>query len=433
MLYSVPMVDRGSRGSFGDDPAGTRDRGPIAAFLWFDLRAAVAGVVLLIVLNGLFVRVAAIWLILPPLLLLVAALALADRWLAAGRLQGPLALLTAANWLVAITVASVLPFMWPVMVVTVIMPVILVTPYLDSRRLVAVIAGAGATVAATASIGLANDDGGAVPDLVDWAEFLLVIGGLGAMVVPCGLIVWHANRVQLDELRQAVAVNEELRRARDELVASRRRVVEAADSERHRIERDLHDGAQQRLVALAVGLRLLQGRTTDRPDLDGTVSDLAVEAQRAIDELRELANGIHSPVLRSQGLPGALRAAARRSPLPVELAIDDVDRPEPSVETALYFTALEALTNAAKHAPEASVGLSLLAEGSGLRLLVEDDGPGFDPVDGHRSNGLDNMADRMAAVGGRLTIDSAPGRGTRVVATVDVGAGGADAAEPADP
>jgi signal transduction histidine kinase len=412
------MVD-GIAGRPGGDPAGRLDRGPIAAFLWFDLRAAVAGILVLAVLNGLFVRVTAIWLILPSLLILVAALTLAGRWLAAGLLLGPLGLLTTANWLVAVTVAVILPFMWPVMVVTAIMPVILVTPYLDSRRLAAAIAGAGATVVAAASVGLANDDGGAIPDLVDWAEFLLVIGGLGALVVPCGLIVWHANRVQAEELRQAVVVNDELRRARDELVASRRRVVEAADNERRRIERDLHDGAQQRLVALVVGLRLLQGRTADRPDLDETVADLAADANRAIEELRELANGIHSPVLRSHGLPGALRAAARRSPLPVELTLDELDRPDPSIETALHFVALEALTNAAKHAPEASVAVALSAEDDGLRLVVEDDGPGFDPTGEARSNGLDNMADRLAAIGGRLTIDAAPGRGTRIIATVD--------------
>lgn len=414
MFYSGPMVDGGA-----GRPAGRRDRGPIAAFLWFDLRAAMAGILVLAALNGLFVQVAAIWLILPSLLLLVAALALAGRWLDAGRLLGPLGLLTAANWLVALTVSVILPFMWPVMVVTVIMPVILVTPYLDSRRLAVVIAGAGATVVAAASVGLANDDGGAVPDIADWAEFLLVIGGLGAMVVPCGLIVWHANRVQAEELRQAVVVNDELRQARDELVASRRRVVEASDSERRRIERDLHDGAQQRLVALAVGLRLLEGRTADRPDLGERVAELAGEANRAIEELRELANGIHSPILRSHGLPGALRSAAKRSPLPVELTLDDLDRPDPSIETALYFVALEALTNAAKHAPDASVTLALSAEGTGLRLVVEDDGPGFDPAGASRSNGLDNMADRLAAIGGRLAIDAAPGRGTRIIATVD--------------
>lgn len=407
-------------GSTGTGLVHERDRRPIEAFVHFDRLAAVAGLVFLVVVNGLLVRSAMVWLIVPPIIVLIAALTVAGRRLVAGSLVSPMVLLSVGNWLVALTVAAVLPFVWPVMVITVLMPVVLVTSYVDRDQLVWLIAGAAVSTLSVAGFGLLNEDGGALPDVEDGIEVAVVMGALIALVVPCGLIVWHTNRIQLEELRAAAALNTDLRLAQDELLSSRRRVVAAADRERLRIERDLHDGAQQTLVALGVRLRLLAGQAADHPELASGLDELMVEADRAVEELRELAHGIYPPVLQSQGLPAALRGVTRRSPLTVEGDLADTGRFEASAEHALYFVALEAMTNVAKHAAGATVRLELDRSDDRIRLTVSDDGPGFVVETLGPSGGADNMGDRVAAVGGDLRIESAPGAGTTIVAAVPV-------------
>jgi signal transduction histidine kinase len=226
-------------------------------------------------------------------------------------------------------------------------------------------------------------------------------------------------------LDQALAVTlADLRRANSDLQASRARLVSAADAERRRIERDLHDGAQQHLVALAVGLRLVRdgaeeaGNTADVELLD----ELDRGVRESIAALRDLAHGIYPPLLRDAGLPDALRAAAARSPQPVQVVEDGpVGRhPEP-VEAALYFCCLEALQNAAKHAPGSPVTVTLAHRGGTLAVAVADGGPGFDPHAVAPGAGRQNMADRLGAVGGSVRWDSTPGRGTTVTGSVPVG------------
>ena len=230
-------------------------------------------------------------------------------------------------------------------------------------------------------------------------------------------------RPELVEAAAAGAVlalaNEQLKaalRARlEELRASRKRIVEASIDARKRLERDLHDGAQQQLVSLSVDLQLLQTRITDAPTLELLETSRAKLAE-ALADLRELARGIHPAVLTARGLAPALEALAQRAPLPVELTVDLSARPPASLESAAYFLVSEALTNVAKYA-EASYARVLVAEADGLLTVqIEDDGiGGADPSPG---SGLRGLSDRIAALDGRLEIESAAGAGTRISATI---------------
>jgi signal transduction histidine kinase len=206
----------------------------------------------------------------------------------------------------------------------------------------------------------------------------------------------------------------ELRATIDELRASRRRLVEAQDAERRKIERNLHDGAQQQLVALTIQLGLLEESAED-PRAIRAITPLLKEALRAaVDDLRDLARGIYPPLLAEQGLVAALHSQVRKAPLPVSVEADGVGRYPQDTESTVYFCALEALQNVAKYAgaSQAMVGLACL--GGGLRFRVTDDGAGFDPAATRRGTGLVGMADRLAALGGTLDVQSQPGHGTTV-------------------
>jgi signal transduction histidine kinase len=225
------------------------------------------------------------------------------------------------------------------------------------------------------------------------------------------------HNVQLDSALQASL--DEVRRQAEELRASRSRIVATADAERRKIERNLHDGAQQHLVALAVNLRLARDFLADDPDTAGAMLDeLAENVKETIAELRNLAHGIYPPLLMDSGLGEALRAAAGRSPLDVSVDADGVGRYPAEVEAAVYFCSLEALQNAGKHAPEAHVAVRVWEEEGGLRFVVSDDGPGFDVASKGRGQGFDNMSDRLGAIGGSVRWDSTPGEGTTISGTV---------------
>jgi signal transduction histidine kinase len=227
------------------------------------------------------------------------------------------------------------------------------------------------------------------------------------------------HNVALDSALQASL--DEVRRYAGELQASRARIVTTADAERRRIERNLHDGAQQHLVALAVNLRLARDFVGDDPEAAAAMLDeLATSIKDTIAELRNLAHGIYPPLLVDSGLTQALRAAASRSPLDVEVQADDIERYPTEVEAAVYFCCLEALQNAAKHAPGAGVAVRVWEEDSVLRFKVADDGPGFDVDTAGRGHGFDNMSDRLGAFGGTVTWDSTPGQGTRISGQVPV-------------
>jgi signal transduction histidine kinase len=209
---------------------------------------------------------------------------------------------------------------------------------------------------------------------------------------------------------------EEVRRNADELAASRARIVAAADAERRRIERNLHDGAQQRLVALALHLGLAARTSVD--DGQAAAADLLQlrdEVQEALDELRTLAHGIYPPLLMDKGLEAALRAAAKRASQPATVRAESLRRYPAETEAAVYFCCLEALQNAAKHAgPDATILITVREEPGALRFEVTDDGAGFDAKTKSAGSGFTNMSDRLGAVGGTVSVDAAPGRGTRV-------------------
>jgi signal transduction histidine kinase len=238
---------------------------------------------------------------------------------------------------------------------------------------------------------------------------------LAALARQVGLAL---NNVRLDSALRASL--DELRRQADELRASRARVVVAADAERRRIERDLHDGAQQHLVALAVNLRLARELAGTDPAAAGAVLDeLAGDVRDALDEFRDLAHGIYPPRLVERGLADGLRAALSRGPACARIECETLPRYGPEVEATIYFCCLEAVQNAAKHAGNGTrATLRLWEEDDGLQFEVSDEGAGFDVAARARGAGLTNMEDRLGALGGRLSISSSPGHGTRVSGVV---------------
>ena len=209
-----------------------------------------------------------------------------------------------------------------------------------------------------------------------------------------------------------------------EILASRARIVATADAERRKIERNLHDGAQQHLVALAMNLNLARRELAEDPEAAAAMLEqLTRDVRATIEELRNLAHGIYPPLLLDSGLPAALSAAAARSPLSVTVLAEGVGRQPAEVEATVYFCCLEALQNAAKHADGADVTVRVWEEPGTLRFEVADDGPGFDPEIVSHGQGLINMGDRLAALGGAAQWESAPGAGTRVCGSVPVNGG----------
>jgi signal transduction histidine kinase len=202
-----------------------------------------------------------------------------------------------------------------------------------------------------------------------------------------------------------------LERSREELAASRARIVAAGDQARRRIERDLHDGTQQRLVSLVLELRAAEAALPPgRPELQAQLARIADGLAGALEELRELSRGIHPAILSEGGLGPALKALARRSPIPVELEVETPARlPEP-VEVAAYYVVSEALANAAKHAQASATWVEARTSDGSLHLSVRDDGVGGATSGG--GSGLVGLADRVEALGGTIRLDSPAGQGT---------------------
>jgi signal transduction histidine kinase len=226
------------------------------------------------------------------------------------------------------------------------------------------------------------------------------------------------DRLVRDLAAQAGLVLRNVRLIED-VRASRQRLVAAQDEERRKLERNLHDGAQQQLVALAVQLRLAEQMVGTNPDRERELLHrLQGAAGEALEELRDLARGIYPPLLADKGLAVALESQARRSPVPIDVDADGIGRYPQEVESALYFCTLEAMNNIAKYANATSASIRLRRDDGYVRVEIRDDGVGFDPVGAREGTGLRGMADRLAAVNGRLDIRSAPGRGTTITAIV---------------
>ena len=262
--------------------------------------------------------------------------------------------------------------------------------------------------------------GEAVTEVRDRGELL---GALSVSMPPSDPMSPSKDKLVSDLAAQAGMVLRNVRLVED-LRTSRQRLVAAQDEERRRLERNIHDGAQQQLVALAVKARLAgQFAQRDPAKAVELLAQIEAETQTALEDLRDLARGIYPPLLADRGLVAAIEAQSRKSLLGVEVDADDLGRFTADVEATIYFCTLEALQNVAKYAAADRTVIRLARANGSLSFEVEDDGRGFDPSDVVTGSGLQGMADRLAAVGGSLEIRSAPGEGTVVAGHVPVTAG----------
>jgi signal transduction histidine kinase len=304
--------------------------------------------------------------------------------------------LSAGSFAVGGTYAT--PHLAPLTVLLMLVPMLVAIPYVSRAWLNAFLVYAVVGSAGVAALAEARRDD-ALNDLW-WVNAIVIATSLPAVVLVVTYLVRDAYR--------------RLHERTEQLEESRTRIVEVADAARRSIERDLHDGAQQRLLAMSVTIeRARKELHAGRPDGASELLDrLATDNREILVELRELARGIYPPLLTERGLAIAVQATARRSVVPVTLEVSGYERQTPQVEAAAYFCILEALTNVAKHAQATQVRVTLRGLPH-LRFSVADDGRGFDR---HRIDpgGLIGMEARMAAAGGTLAVTSLPGRGTTV-------------------
>jgi signal transduction histidine kinase len=218
-----------------------------------------------------------------------------------------------------------------------------------------------------------------------------------------------------------VGLTSDLQARLEELRASRQRLVAAQDGERRRLERNLHDGAQQNLVAIKVKLGLAEMLSSKDPaKARDLISDLKADTDEALETLRDLARGIYPPLLADGGLLAALQSQARKATVPVTVEGDGVGRYPQEIEAAVYFCCLEALQNVGKYARAKAASVRLSRVNGSLNFEVEDDGAGFDVASARSGSGLSNMTDRIDAVGGTLTVVSVRGQGTTVAGSLPV-------------
>jgi signal transduction histidine kinase len=261
--------------------------------------------------------------------------------------------------------------------------------------------------------------GDALPDLdgetaVEVRDAGELLGALSVAMPPSDPMNPSKERLVRDLASQAGLVLRNVRLV-EELRAAQRRLVTAQDAERRRLERNIHDGAQQQLVALSVKARLARGLTEREPSKAGEMlGQIEAELQTALEDLRDLARGIYPPLLADKGLGPALEAQARRSPLPVIVEAEALGRYPQEVEAAVYFSCLEALQNASKYADATQARVTLERSNGTLSFEVADDGRGFDPETTSYGTGLQGIADRLATLDGELVIRSRPGAGTRI-------------------
>jgi signal transduction histidine kinase len=338
-----------------------------------------------------------------------------------GKHQQSITLACIGNWVTVVLITFVAPALLPVMVLAALVPVIFAEPYIHVRRGLAFgLITAGCVLAMAAIARFLNVTHASAPAL-HWVETSFVVAALPINAFHILVIVWNnaaALRVSESLLAERAA----------QLEASRGRLITAADEERRRLERDLHDGAQQHLAALAVLIQL--ARTAGQDKYQPLLAEASGLVETAIAEIRRLAHGIYPPLLVSGGLTAALPAVAARAPIPVQLNLQGLGRYDASTEAALYFCCSEALQNATKHGGAGTtVTITAHADEHSLTLTINDTGQGFDPAT--IGAGLTNMTDRVSAIGGDLTIDTQPGRGTRITAFVPTTVQSGDS-EPAD-
>jgi signal transduction histidine kinase len=264
-----------------------------------------------------------------------------------------------------------------------------------------------------------------LPDFGDEAAFEVrhqgqLLGALTLAMPPDDPMNPTKDRLVRDLAAQAGLVLRNVKLI-EELRASRQRLVAAQDEERRRLERNLHDGAQQQLVALQIKQKLADAMIDrDRDTAHELMAQLQSDAAAALDDLRDLARGIYPPLLADQGLAAALQAQARRAAVPTTVLTDGIGRYPREVESAVYFCTLEALNNAAKYAGAKTITVRLLHDDGGLTFEIADDGRGFDPSVTRYGTGLQGMSDRLDAIGGALEVRSEQGRGTSIKGWIPV-------------
>ncbi len=350
-------------------------------------------------------------------------LVLPFRWVAGphfrrGNIRRGILWANLGSWYLLFPLVIILPDTLPIAMQNIIGPVILAATYLDRTFVKRMVPFTIAIAIAVSTISLTTDGVGLDEAGPRWAYLTVLIAYIGANLWLVMGDIQELNLVHLRSLQRAVQHNRELRAADRELRESRRRLLLAADQERVRLEQDLHDGAQQRLVSLALQLRL-SAELADEGRAPTSESLMAMHqaAVDAVEEVRTLAQGVYPARLRELGLARALRAVARRSAL--RITIDDSTSTEldEGTQVALYFVCVEAIQNATKHCgPDSAIEITLAEDGDELLVSVADDGPGFDPSAHIDSRGLSNMADRVGALGGELQIDTELGSGTTVIA-----------------
>lgn len=337
------------------------------------------------------------------------ALAYGLRLARMGRYAQSISLVCITNWISVVLVTLINPNFLAVMALVALVPVVFAEPYIRWQRGLAFTMITAVVVLSMAILARVLPIPEAVVNGPRWLETAFIVIALPLNAFHLLVIVWNnaaALRTSEGQLADRAV----------ELAASRARLASAADEERRRLERDLHDGAQQHLVAMSVLIGLARNAEPER------ARSLLAEASELVDssivEIRRLAHGIYPPLLVSGGLAEALPALASHAAIPVRLELDSLGRYPTSTEAALYYCCSEALQNAAKYGgPGTTVTVTAHAEGPVVNLTIQDTGKGFDPATvGH---GLVNMTDRLSAIGGTLVIDTAPGRGARITAEVD--------------
>ncbi|WP_181410820.1 sensor histidine kinase [Nocardioides humi] len=341
-----------------------------------------------------------------------------------GDLQRAVLWWAGANWGIAVVAAATATFSWPLMMLAALLPAVLATGTEQGRRLVAYVAVSVVVCTTVVLAGELQDVTGLSEATPAWIRRTLLALFTPALAAMVGLVVLQNSLRLQAALSGALDAQRELGEQADELRRSRARVVAAADRERRTIERDLHDGAQQRLISIGIALSAVRSRCHTDPDAAmRELEDLRDQVHIAHNEVRDLAQGLYPPVLSEHGLAEALRSAVDRYPLRITLDLRDPGRHLPELEAAVYFCCLEALQNAAKHSSAEHVLVSLGAGDGTVWFQVLDDGQGFVADQTSGTGGMLSMRDRLGASGGGLDISSAPGRGTLVRGHVPVDVG----------
>lgn len=342
----------------------------------------------------------------------------ADPYFRSGDVQRGLLLSNLGTWYLVFPLVFILPNALPIAIQNVIGPLVLAAAYLERRVVRRLIPVAVAVAIGVSVIGFTTDGVGLEERIPDTIYYPVLIAYLVANLLLVVTDIRESNQQRLRVLRRAVTGNRELQATDQALRDSRRRLLVAADEERIRLEQNLHDGAQQRLVSLAMQLRLAAELVEEGTPASATqLMSLHGQATEAVEELRHLAQGLYPARLTELGLARALHAVARRSPRRIIIEDTTTGELDEACEVALYFVCLEAIQNATKHGDDqTTIVIALAEDDDGLWVTISDDGPGFHTAVTVDSRGLQNMADRVNALGGELQVDSAIGTGTTVTA-----------------